>query len=332
MASIEQNETTFPSIANGDPGRALSPEAAAAPSHDIKPSRSRKSRTQNRIAPWQESVANYIQIVVGCFFLAVSFNTLLNGNHIVSGGLPGLSTLLQSRLHIEPALTQVAINIPLFFLGIRLLGGRFGAKTLIGILLLPLFVFFTRGLPLMTHNLLLASLYGGIGCGIGVGLLFRGGGSVGGTSLAAQLLSRRTGIGLGTALLLCDGLIIAAASLSFGPEQAMYGMITLFVTKRTIDAVQSGLSSSKLAHIIARTPEGVEAIQRAIIEDIDRGLTILNAKGGFTGQERPVLLVVVSQSEVSRLKAVVHAADPSAFLVLSDVAEVLGQGFKQYRM
>jgi len=283
-------------------------------------------------APWREAAGNYGQIALGCLFIAASFNLLLNGNHIVSGGLPGISTLVQSGLHVEPAVTQTIINIPLFLLGMRALGKRFGVKTLVGIVLLPVFVFLTRSLPLLTQNLLLASLYGGLGAGVGVGLIFRGGGSAGGTSLAAQLISRSFGMNLGSALLLCDGLILAAASLSFGPEQAMYGMITLFVTKRAVDVVQSGLSSSKLALIVSRNPEGVAAIQRAVLEDIDRGLTVLSAKGGFTGEERPVLLVVVSQSEVSRLKVVVHAADPSAFLIVSDAAEVLGEGFKQYRV
>lgn len=323
-------------MASGQPSTTITISPPDRIASDVRPPiatnrRIRKSSSE-KSPPWIEATWDYFQIALGCFLIAASFNMLLNGNHIVGGGLPGISTLLQSTLHIAPALTQIAINIPLFLIGMRLIGGRFGVKTLAGIVLLPLFVFLTHGFPLLTHNLLLASLYGGIGAGVGIGLLFRGGGSVGGTSLAAQIISRKSGISLGAALLLCDGIIIAAASLLFGPEQAMYGMITIFVTKRAIDVVQSGLSSSKLAHIICRTPEGVEAIQRAVIEDIDRGLTILNAKGGFTGQERPVLMVVVSQSEVSRLKAVVHAADPSAFLILSDAAEVLGEGFKQYRM
>jgi uncharacterized membrane-anchored protein YitT (DUF2179 family) len=282
--------------------------------------------------PVWDAVWDYLQIVLGCFIIAASFNLLLNGNRLVNGGLTGISTLLQSSLHIEPAVTQIVVNAVLFLLGTALLGRRFGAKTLVGILLLPAFVFLTRHLTPLTNNLLLAALYGGIGTGVGLGLLFRGGGSVGGTSLAAQIMARYLGMSIGTALLLCDGLIIGIASLTFGPEPAMYGLISLFVVKRAVDVVQSGLSASKLALIICKEADGVEAIRRAVIEDIDRGLTILNGTGGFTGQDRPVLMVVVSQSEVSRLKALVHAADPSAFLVLTDAAEVLGEGFKRYRM
>lgn len=282
--------------------------------------------------PRWEAIWDYLQIIVGCFIVAATFNLLLNGNRLVNGGLTGISTLLHSSFRIEPAVTQVAVNAVLFFLGTALLGRRFGVKTLVGIVLLPTFVFLTRHFQPLTSNLLLAALYGGVGTGVGLGLLFRGGGSVGGTSLAAQIMARYLGMGIGTALLVCDGLIIAIASLTFGPEPAMYGLISLFVVKRTVDVVQSGLSTSKLALIICKEQAGVEAIRRAVIEDIDRGLTILNGTGGFTGQDRPVLMVVVSETEVSRLKALVHAADPSAFLVLTDAAEVLGEGFKRYRM
>jgi uncharacterized membrane-anchored protein YitT (DUF2179 family) len=282
--------------------------------------------------PQWDAVWDYLQIVLGCFIVAASFNLLLNGNRLVNGGLTGISTLLHSSFRIEPAVTQIAVNAVLFLLGTALLGRRFGVKTLVGILLLPTFVFMTRHLQPLTNNLLLAALYGGVGTGVGLGLLFRGGGSVGGTSLAAQIIARYLGMNIGTALLLCDGLIIGVASLTFGPEPAMYGLISLFVVKRAVDVVQSGLSTSKLALIICKQQSGVESIRRAVIEDIDRGLTILNGTGGFTGQDRPVLMVVVSESEVSRLKALVHSADPSAFLVLTDAAEVMGEGFKRYRM
>jgi Uncharacterized conserved protein len=275
----------------------------------------------------------YFLVILGCVITAGSFNLLLNGNRIVSGGLTGLSTLLHSRYGIEPAVTQAAVNLPLFLLGVLLLGGRFGAKTLLGGILLPLCVLLTRGLPLLTTDPLLASLYGGIATGVGLGLIFRGGGSVGGTSLAARLLSRFTGASVGAALLLCDGIIIGVAGLTLGAEQAMYGLISLFVAKRAIDVVLSGgLATSKLALVICREEAGVEAVRRAVIEEMDRGLTVLAGTGGFTGRDRPVLMVVISQGEVAQLKALVHSVDPGAFVVLSDAAEVLGQGFQQYRM
>ncbi|HVK04845.1 MAG TPA: YitT family protein [Armatimonadaceae bacterium] len=294
--------------------------------------RAPRRRFSEPLSPRLAAAADYLLIALGCLVVAATFNLLLNGNRIVAGGVTGLSTLLQGRFGIEPAATQVGLNVPLFLTGTYLLGGRFGSRNLVGILLLPLCVFLTRHFPPLTSNLLLASLYGGIGTGVGLGLIFKGGGSVGGTSLAAQLLSRFLGMSPGAALLVCDGLIIGAASLTLGAEQAMYGLISLFVTKRAIDVIQNGLSTSKLALIICRSESGVEAVRRAVIEDMDRGLTILSGSGGFTGRDRPVLMVVVTQSEVSRLKAHVQAADPDAFVVLADAAEVFGEGFQRYRL
>jgi uncharacterized membrane-anchored protein YitT (DUF2179 family) len=292
-----------------------------------------RRRKTRQVSPRLLMLWDYLLITLGTAIIALSFTVFLNGNGVVSGGLTGLSTLLhESRLHIEPALTQIAVNIPLFLLSIALLGRRFGVKTLVGAALLPLFVFLTRSVHPVTGNTLLAAIYGGIGTGVGLGLLFKGGGSVGGTSLGAQILSRFAGTSQGVSLMLLDGLIIVAASLTLGPDRAMYGLISLFVTKRTIDMVLNGLSTSKLALIICRNPESVETVRRGIIEEMDRGLTVLSGTGGFTGSERPVLMVVVGQNELARLKSLVHAADSEAFVVVSDAAEVLGEGFKQYHL
>jgi uncharacterized membrane-anchored protein YitT (DUF2179 family) len=289
-------------------------------------------RVWNRSLPPRAALIwEYGLIVLGAAVIALNFSVFLNGNGVVNGGLTGLSTLLaRSRFHIEPALTQIVLNIPLFLLSASLLGRRVGAKSIAGAALMPLFVFLTRNVHPVTSNTLLAALYGGVGLGVGLGLLFRGGGSVGGTSLGAQLLSRLTGMSQGAGQMLLDGAIILAAGFTLGADRAMYGLISLYVTKRTIDVVLTGLSTSKLALIISHSPESVETIRRGIIEEMDRGLTVLSGSGGFTGEDRPVLMVVVGPSEVARLKTLVHAADPRAFVILSDAAEVLGEGFRQF--
>lgn len=267
----------------------------------------------------------YGYLIVGAFIIAISFNLFLYPNEIASGGVGGISILLNHTLGWEPAIVQWAINIPLFIAGLFLLGGRFGVKTLVGSLTLPMFVFITSGWEPPTHNVLLASIYGGICVGVGLGIVFRGRASTGGMDLLAQMIHKYTGIGLGLTVAVLDGMVIAGAGIIFSPEKALYALVGLFVTSKTIDVVQLGFSYSKVAFIIS---ERYEAIQEAVLHELDRGLTRMPAFGGYTGESRNVLMVVVSQREVTKLKTLVKRADPQAFIILNNTTEVLGEGFK----
>ncbi|NOU95099.1 DUF2179 domain-containing protein [Paenibacillus sp. LMG 31456] len=269
--------------------------------------------------------SEYLLLLLGSLIIAISFNMFLNPNEIASGGITGISIIIRQVLGIEPAITQWALNIPLFLLGLRVLGGKFGAKAAVGSVFLPLLVLLTRGLPPLTDNLLLASIYGGILIGTGLGFVFRGKGSTGGLDLAAQLVHKFTGMSLGLAVAMLDGMVILTAGIVLSPEKALYALIGLFVTSKTINVVQIGFNYSKVAFIIS---EQTEAIRLVVLNELDRGLTMLQAKGGYTGEARMVLMVVVKQTEVSRLKELVKATDPGAFVILSDTNEVLGEGFK----
>lgn len=257
--------------------------------------------------------------------IAASFNLFLNPNRIASGGVSGLSTIVHHLFGVTPALTQWALNIPLFLLGLWLLERQYSMKAAVGSVVLPLCVMLTSNLQPLTTNTLLASIYGGIGLGLGIGIVFRGRGSTGGFSIASQILHKYTGLSLGVSVAVFDGLVILLAGIIFNPEKALYALIGLFVTSKTIDLVQMGFHTSKLAYIISNQ---TEELREAILYDLDRGFTLLNGTGGYTGNERNVLLVVVSQSEVSRLKLLVKSVDPDAFVVLTDASEVLGEGFK----
>lgn len=264
-------------------------------------------------------------LIVGAFLVALAFNLLLLPNEIASGGTSGISVLVRATFGVTPAVTQWALNVPLFILGVWLLGRRFGVKTAVGTAVMPLFVLATGHWEALTDNPLLAAIFGGLGVGAGLGIVFRGRGSTGGLDVAAQIIAKYTGLSLGLSVALLDGLVIVSAGFVFSAEQALYALIALFVTMKTIDVVQLGFSTSKVAYIIS---EDEERIVHAVLHDLDRGLTRLTAHGGYTGREKTVLMVVVSQTEVSRLKAVVQAADPGAFVILTGAAEVLGEGFK----
>jgi uncharacterized membrane-anchored protein YitT (DUF2179 family) len=284
-------------------------------------------RKEPRFRPdsrWNKAV-EYGLLLAGSLVIAASFNLFLNPNQIASGGVSGISTIVQALTGARPAVTQWLLNIPLFLAGLKLLGGRFGLKTAVGSVVLPLFVLLTSHLRPLTDNTLLASLYGGIGIGLGLGIVFRGRGSTGGLDLAAQIIHKYTGISLGLCVAMLDGLVIFSAGFVFTPEKALYALIGLFVTSKTIDVVQLGFSNSKVAFIITRE---TEAVCRAVLHDLDRGLTKLNGAGGYTGEAREVLMVVVSQKEVTKLKLVVKTIDPHAFIILSNTNEVLGEGFK----
>lgn len=271
-------------------------------------------------------VIEYLMILLGSAIIAFSFNVFLLPNQVASGGVSGISTILNAVFGWEPAYVQWAFNIPLFIAGVIFLGKQFGLRTLVGTVFLPLVVFLTNHVEPWTHNALLGALFGGIGVGLGLGIVFRGKASTGGTDLAAQIIHKYTGLTLGTCVVLIDGLIVLTAAFVFDIEKALYALIGLYVTSKTIDFVQIGLGRSKMAMIITNKQEEV---RQGILNKIDRGVTKLSAHGGFTDAERPILMVVIDQTEFTKLKQLVKAIDPGAFVVVMDASEVLGEGFKR---
>lgn len=283
-------------------------------------------RKNKHRAPKFETTLEYINVLIGSAIIALAFNVFLLPNQIASGGVSGISTILLSVLGWEPAYVQWAFNIPLFIAGVALLGKQFGVKTLVGTVFLPFVVFLTKNIEPWTNDALLGALFGGIAVGLGLGIVFRGNASTGGTDLAAQIITKYTGLTLGTSVVLIDGLIVLSAALVFDIERGLYALIALYVTSRTIDLVQVGLGRSKTAMIITNKQEEV---REGILNKIDRGVTKLSAYGGFTDNERPVLMCVVDQREFTKLKQLVKSLDPSAFVVVMDASEVLGEGFKR---
>jgi uncharacterized membrane-anchored protein YitT (DUF2179 family) len=276
-----------------------------------------------------QAVKEYTGVLIGIAVIAASFQLFLVPNQIAAGGISGLGIILFHLLNIPVGLTILLLNVPLFLLSARLFGGRFIVRGLFGAVAMSVLVEVFSFLPIATEDLLLASLYGGIMMGVGIALVFRARGSTGGTVLAAQVLNKLFGFTMGQSLLGVDFLVVAMAGIVFNLELAMYALISLFVTSRVIDLVQEGISNSKAALVIS---EYSEAISEKILREMDRGATILTGKGAYTGQSRDMVLIVVSQSEVPRLKAIVHAVDQRAFIIVGTAHEVLGEGFKVPQM
>lgn len=270
-------------------------------------------------------VMDYAGVLLGVFITAVGLSWFLIPSKIAAGGVSGLATVIYYLFNFPVGLTMLALNIPLFLASFKILGLRFGAKTIFGAATLSLMVDLLNewAFPL-TSDPILACVYGGVISGIGLGITFRFGGSTGGTDMAAQILARYFPISVGQALLVVDGFVIILAGLVFGPELALYALVSVFISTKTIDIVQEGQSYAKAAFIIANDPHTIGNI---IMESLGRGATLIQAKGMFTGLGRDMLFVIVSRSEIAKLKQIVSEIDQRAFVVIADVSEVLGEGF-----
>lgn len=275
---------------------------------------------------WKKYTREMLGILVGTALTAAAFNMFLIPNKIASGGISGLGIILFHLYNIPVGVTVLLANVPLFILAWICLGWRFVSHSLTGSLLFPLMLGATEFLPLVTGDLLLASIFGGIGAGVGLGIVFRSQGSTGGTALAAQLINHFLGLSSGFSLILADLLIVLLAGVIFSPELAMFALISLFVTSKFIDFVQEGFVISKAALII--TPNK-ELIAEKIMADLGRGVTFFDGRGAYTKQEKGIVFCVISQAQVSRLKKIVKEVDPDAFVIVSSVGEVLGEGFQR---
>ena len=285
----------------------------------------RKMNEMIASSSWMSKVMEYLHVLVGSAIVAIAFNVFLLPNKIAPGGVSGISTIVYAKLGFEPAFVQWAFNIPLFIAGVILLGRQFGLKTLVGTIFFPFVVFLTNDWSPWSNDALLSAICGGIGVGLGLGIVFRGKASTGGTDLAAQIIHKYTHISLGKCVAMIDGLIVIAACVVFDIEQGLYALISLYVTSKTIDIVQVGMNSSKMALIITNKEDEV---REAIFKRVNRGVTEIHGKGGYTDTHKAVLMSVVDQTQFTKLKQVVKDVDPQAFVVVTDASEVLGEGFK----
>lgn len=262
---------------------------------------------------------------LGTLITAAGLNFFLIPNRMNDGGLTGLAVVLHYLLGWPVGLLVFALNIPLLLAVTYFIGLPFVARTMIGVTLLSFWLWILPS-HAVTHDLLLGALYGGVLSGTGLGIVFRVGGSTGGTDLVARLLRHFANISMGSGLLGTDFFVIALTAIFFGLRLGMYSAVALFVGTRVVDLIQEGLDFRKAVLVISGAGE---SIKQQVFDRLGRGVTELQARGGYTQVERPVLLIVVSRSEVQGIKDIVYHEDPDAFLIISTVHEVLGEGFKE---
>jgi len=265
-------------------------------------------------------------ILAGSVCMALSIDVFLDPNDVVPGGFTALA-MFANRLWGWPVgVTLLVLNIPFFIVGMRVLGVQFGPKTIAAAAVSSLLIDLLKPfLPTVQGEPLLYTAYGGLLYGFGMALVFRANATTGGTEIPAKLLEHFRGIRMSQSLLAMDFAILLLAAIFFGLAPALYALIAAWVMARVIDAVEAGFESGNTAFIITEKPA---AVRDCIMADLDRGVTVLRAEGGFTGEQRTLLFTAINRRQISSLQEIVRAVDPGAFVVLSPSHEVLGEGFK----
>ncbi len=272
----------------------------------------------------KQLLKDYALIVLGTFLAALSLPLFFLPYDIAPGGISGISTVLASVLPLSVGLISFVLNVPLFLIGWRTVGWRFAVRSFIAMSLMSLFIDLVPVRD-VSGNVLLASVFGGVLLGAGLGLVVRAGATTGGTDMAAKMIHSRVAfLPIAAILFLIDGLVVAVAALAFGLQAALWALIALFVSSQAMDSVIKGFNTAMQFMIISRDSE---EIVRRIHTEIDRGCTRLMAEGTYSRLPVGTLLCVVSRTEAPRLKKLVAEVDPQAFVTVCNVHEVLGEGF-----
>ena len=280
--------------------------------------------------PLYRRMRNLILIVAGCALFGLGFDLFLEPNHMNVGGVSGIGQLLEHLIGFgSVAFWSVAINVPLFLISIKGVGKNFFFGSLVGMLLMNGFIELFTVLPVPETEPLLAALYGGLLCGAGCGLIFLSGASSGGVDILARLLRPKfPGMPIGKLILAMDIITVSLTGLVFGDiNKALYSAVTLYVCSIALDGVVYGLDYSTVALIIS---DYHDDIARTISERLDRGVTVLDGRGFYSGQEKQVLLSAIKKRQAAELKNLVMDIDPTAFIILQESHQVLGEGFKRY--
>lgn len=287
-----------------------------------------------RIYNKRSPIWDYIFIFVGTGLLGVAIQCLYDPISLVTGGFTGLSIIVKEVTGnlieggIPLWLTNIVLNIPFFILALKVKGVKFILRTFVGTMLLSAWLYIIPVIDLTQGDYILAAVFGGVIGGAGMGLVLLAKATTGGTDMVATLIQHKLKhYSVVQIMQILDGVIVLTGLYVFGIKAAMYAIVAIFITSKVSDALMEGFKFSKAAIIIS---DKHELVAKKILEDLDRGVTGLYAKGMYSGQEKCVLYCVVSQKEIVEVKEMVAMVDPDAFVIVSDAREVLGEGFLEY--
>lgn len=275
-----------------------------------------------------------LPILLGTAIYAFGLLYFIIPNQLMEGGVTGITILLKYAFGISPSLSNLILNIPLFFIGWKVLGGRQIIYTGVGIGALTFFLWLFENMihagwisPFQTErDYILASLYAGVTLGSGLGIVFRFGGTTGGADIIARIMGRKYGFSMGQVILTLDILIIGLSLFYIQKENILYTLVAVFIATKVIDFIQEGAYAARAFMIIS---DHAEQIADTITKDMDRGVTLIPAIGAFSKQAKHIAYCVVSRQEIRRLSRIAKSIDPRAFIIISEVHDVHGEGFKE---
>lgn len=278
-----------------------------------------------------QKIKEYLLTTIGIALTAIALEYFFFPADIAAGGVSGIGLVINKLVGLDTSVVVLVLNIFLFILAFLVLGKSFGAKSIYATIMLSVFMwiiekFFTPGI--LTENMFLASFFGSIILGMGAAIVFHQGASTGGTSIIAAIISKFTPIGIGISVLLTDSSVCILAISVFGVDKGLFGFFSVILIGLVIDKFIDGFNSCKQVFIITSKEK---AIVNHIIKKIDRGCTVLNGHGGYTGSDVKIIYTVLSSSEFIALKKDVKEIDPDAFVTVNESTEVLGKGFADFQ-
>ncbi|GED65894.1 Uncharacterized membrane-anchored protein YitT, contains DUF161 and DUF2179 domains [Lysinibacillus fusiformis] len=267
-----------------------------------------------------------IMVPLGAIIMALGLELFLVPNHIMDGGIVGVSIITSHLLNLPLGIFIFILNLPFIFLGYKQIGKTFALSTGLGITVLSTATLALHNLHPFTEDTLLATVFGGMILGVGVGIVIRYGGSLDGTEILAILFNSKTPFSVGEIIMFFNIIIFAVAGFVFNWEQAMYSIIAYYIAYKMIDIVIQGLEESKSVYIIS---DAIDEIGQTIMDRLGRGVTFLHGEGAYTGNDKKVIFTVITRLEESKLKTIVADIDDNAFLAIGNIAEVKGGRFKK---
>ncbi|MBX6394479.1 MAG: YitT family protein [Alicyclobacillaceae bacterium] len=278
---------------------------------------------------WRLWGSRFFFLLAGSFLVAYGLKAFLVPNHIIDGGITGISIMLSYLTGWPVGVFLLVLNLPFLLLGYKEIGKTFTAFTFLAVGGLAVGTWLFGGLPVPTGDLLLASVFGGVIVGLGVGIVIRFGGSMDGTEVVAIVLSEKWPFSVGEMIMFLNVFILGSAGFVFGWDRAMYSLIAYFVAYKTIDVVVDGLDESKGVWIVSNRAEELGLV---ILARLGRGVTYLEAKGGYSEEPKQMIYTVVTRLELTKLRRVIHEIDPQAFVSVADIHETMGGYFRKKKI
>ncbi|WP_102027213.1 YitT family protein [Salirhabdus sp. Marseille-P4669] len=271
---------------------------------------------------------NIFFILLGSAIFAFGLVHFNMQNNLAEGGFTGITLLLYFVFNWDPGLMNIVLNVPIFLIGWKLLGRTTFIYTLIGTFALSIFLWVFQSYSFdfeLQNDMTLVALFAGTFIGVGLGIIFRYGGTTGGVDIIARLTHKYIGWSMGRTMFMFDALVILVSVITYlQPLEAMYTLVAVFIGARVIDFIQEGAYAAKGALVIS---EKSDAVANMILQEMDRGVTVLAGKGSYTGEKRDVLYCVVGRNEIVKLRSIITAIDPHAFVSVVSVHDVMGEGF-----